>query len=129
MTMRLGSVVFGANGMPGVVKSKDEVSRELEIDTDRQEVARTHRHGYINGLSVEEREFFNTSLDRISEIENPAERLEAMKKIVDESKSDPKNARMTRYLESEMFHLMQVNNISPRYYTARAQITPKTRNV
>ena len=128
MTMRVGSVVFGSNGMPGVVKSADPLKAEFQIDTNRDEIARIHRHGYINGLSEDEREHFNSSLDKIKEIEDPSLKLDAMKKIVDESKADPKNMRITRYLESEYFHMMQVYNISPRYYSAKVPVNPQARN-
>lgn len=129
MALKVGSVTFGINGTPGVVKNLDHERKEYTIDTDREGVRKVHRHGYINGLSLEERESFNKVVDDVSEIQDPKEKIEKMQKIVEESRLDSKNIRMTRYLESELFHQMQILNLSPRYFKANMPLAAVARSI
>jgi hypothetical protein len=129
MALKLGSVTFSINGAPGVIKNLDQERKEYTIDTDREAVRKIHRHGYINGLSVEERESFNKVVDEVSAVEDPKEKIEKMQKIVEESRLDSKNLRMTRYLESELFHQMQILNLSPRYFKANMPLAAVARSI
>jgi hypothetical protein len=129
MALKVGSVTFSINGAPGVIKNLDQERKEYTIDTDREAVRKIHRHGYINGLSVEERESFNKVVDEVSAVEDPKEKIEKMQKIVEESRLDSKNLRMTRYLESELFHQMQILNLSPRYFKANMPLAAVARSI
>lgn len=129
MALKIGSATFNINGMPGVVTSQDEIKAEYVIDTDREAVRKIHKYGYINGLSVEEREQFNSVVDEIAKLEDPKEKIDELAKVVEESRSDPKNYRMTRYLESELFHQMQINNMSPRYFKANMPLGAVARSI
>ncbi len=129
MTLKVGSVTFNINGAPGVVKNIDQDRKEYTVDTDRNEIRKIHRHGYINGLSIEERDVFNKAVDEISEIQDPREKIEKMQKMVEDSRLDSKNIRMTRYLESELFHQMQILNLSPRYFKANMPLAAVARSI
>jgi hypothetical protein len=129
MALKIGSATFSINGTPGVVASQDDVKAEYVIDTDREAVRKIHKHGYINGLSMEERVDFNKAIDDIIEIQDPKEKIDELAKVVEESRSDPKKFRMTRYLESELFHQMQINNLSPRYFKASMPLGAVARSI
>ncbi len=129
MTLKVGSATFNNNGVPGIVKNLDQERKQYTVDTDRDEVRKIHKYGYINGLSMEERAVFNKAVDEISEIEDPKEKIEKMQKIVEDSRADSKNIRMTRYLESELFHQMQILNVSPRYFKANMPLAAVARSI
>lgn len=129
MTLKVGSATFNINGVPGIVKNMDEERKEYTVDTDPNEVRKIHRHGYINGLSMDERAVFNKAVDEISEIQDPREKIEKMQKMVEDSRLDSKNIRMTRYLESELFHQMQILNFSPRYFKANMPLAAVARSI
>ena len=122
MSFRIGDGVFGVNGIPGIVQSQDRVTGDLQIDTDEKEVAKVHRHGYINGLTPNERDAYNSHLDEVKQVDDPNEKITAMKAKITELQKDPSKIKMVKYLESELFHIMQTHNISPRFYGVE---TPK----
>jgi hypothetical protein len=129
MTLKVGSAIFNNNGVPGVVKNLDQERKEYTVDTDRDEVRKLHKHGYINGLSMDERAVFNKAVDEVLEIEDPREKIEKMQKMIEDSRLDSKNMRVTRYLESELFHQMQILNVSPRYFKANMPLAAVARSI
>lgn len=129
MTLKVGSAIFNNNGVPGIVKNLDQERKEYTVDTDRDEVRKLHKHGYINGLSMDERAVFNKAVDEVLEIEDPREKIEKMQKMIEDSRLDSKNMRVTRYLESELFHQMQILNVSPRYFKANLPLTAVARSI
>lgn len=114
---RIGDVVFGASGQPGVIHSRNPQNGRVKVDVEKENVLKTHRHGYVNGLDQKEREFFNSEMDRFKQIEDDRERVVAMKEKIEQLKNDPTKTRMARYLESELFHFMSTRNIQPKMYT------------
>lgn len=116
MSFRVGDAAFGANGIPGVVKRQDNITGNLLVDTDQKTTRSIHRHGYINGLTPQERQNFNEHLDAVRSESDPNKKLELIREKISELKLDSANFRMVKYLESEMFHLMNTYNISPRLY-------------
>lgn len=124
MSFRISDVVYGVNGIPGIVKSQDKLTGDLQVDIDEKEVSKTHKHGYINGLTPNERESYNTHLDEIKEIEDPKEKVETMRAKISQLAADPTQFKMLKYLQSELFHLMNTHNISPRFYNIETAKTP-----
>jgi hypothetical protein len=122
MSFRIGDAVYGVNGIPGVVKHQDKVSGDLKVDIDEKEVAKTHKYGYINGLTPSERESYTSHLDEVHEKEDPKEKVEAMRTKISTLRQEPSKVRLVKYLESELFHIMNTHNISPRFYSIE---TPK----
>ena len=117
MSFRIGDVVYGVNGKPGIVVKSDRIAGEVEVDTKRQEVRDTHKHGYINGLTPKERTDYNSYLDDVSEKEDPQEKISSIRGKINELKEDPKQVKMVKYLESELFHIMNTHNVEPRFYS------------
>lgn len=124
MSFRVGDAVFGVNGIPGVVKSQDKVTGDVEVDVERSEVEKVHKHGYINGLSQNERKNFFSHLEEVENIEDQHKKIEAMRDKIKELKQDPKQIKMVRYLESQLYHFMSSSNISPRMYTMETPTQP-----
>jgi hypothetical protein len=77
MSTRVGDSIFLATGNPGVITAKDKNSGRIAVDEGPQEVAKEMRHGYINGLSVPERDQFNAIMDITREIPEAEDRVKA----------------------------------------------------
>ena len=60
MSFKIGDVVYGINGIPGIVKSQDKINGDLTVDIDKSEVSKVHKYGYINGLDQKERDLHKT---------------------------------------------------------------------
>ncbi|MEZ4741706.1 MAG: hypothetical protein R3B45_04545 [Bdellovibrionota bacterium] len=117
MTFRVGDAVFARRGEPAVVVERDKVRDRLSVDASKQAVEKNHRHGYINGLQQHERDEFLSVMDKIAEIEDPKEKMDALNQRITQAKSDPKQLHLISYLESELFHVMNTYGIHPKQYT------------
>jgi hypothetical protein len=116
MSSRVGDVVFLPTGRPAVVTEASPQQNKLKTVDAPDEVRKAHRHGYINGLSVEQRREFDAFLDDVKKIEDPEKRIEEIQKKVTELNHDPRQQRLSKYLSSEMAHLMHTSGIKPRVY-------------
>jgi hypothetical protein len=120
MNIRPGDAVFLRSGEPGIVKDRNEITGKLKVDSDLQRVKQDMRHGFINGLTPEQREVFNTILDEVKgSTEDPGERVTILNAKVKELEQDPKLFGLTRYVKAEMVHIMNSNNIKPREYSVQ----------
>ena len=118
MTIRVGDSVFIRNGTPAVVKNRDEISGLLSLDTKLGEVQDGTRHGFVNGLSIEDREAFNSLLDDVkSDSMDASQRVETLKGRLAEIESDPTRHMLAKYVRAEMMHIMNSNGIRPREYS------------
>jgi len=117
MSFRIGDTVFNHQGRPGVVADRDPLTKELKVNQDPVANAEHLRHGYINGLSQEQREEFAKILDSVKEEKDPKKRVEDLQTRIQELQMDPKNRVMTRYLTAEMSHIMFTHGIVPQTYT------------
>ncbi|MEN9836165.1 MAG: hypothetical protein RL011_2358 [Pseudomonadota bacterium] len=117
MSIRIGDAVFLRSGQPAIVKDRLPSSGELVLEKDQKAVQQAFRHGYINGMNPETRASLTEILDRIKdETKDPAERVTAMQAKLTELDQDPRNRDLSRYLRSEMMHLMNTYNIKPREF-------------
>ena len=118
MSIRIGDSVFIRNGTPAVVKDRDELSGNLTLDTDQAEMQNAVRHGFINGLSQQDRDDFNAVLDEVKdESLDPAQRVETLKEKLAEIETDPSRHMLATYVRSEMMHIMNSHGIRPREYS------------
>lgn len=118
-SIRTGDAVFVRTGNPGIVKGRDEMTGKLELDTDMPTVQKDMRHGYINGLKVEERAKLNEILDAVKgDAKEPRERIDMLQGRITELEEDPRNLPLVRYLRAEMTHLMNSHGIQPKQYSA-----------
>jgi len=116
MSFRIGDAVFGRQGQPGIVVEKDDIQSKLTVDSDKKAIDKNHRHGYINGLKTEQRSQFLEVMDTVAETKDPHEKMETLQKKIGEARADPKQFHLVSYLESELFHVMNQYQISPRTY-------------
>jgi hypothetical protein len=118
VSIRIGDAVFVRSGLPTTVKGRDDLTGKLSLELDPATVKDEHRHGYINGLSPENRQSLYEILDKVkADSSDPAERVEVMRQKVEELEQDPRNLHLTRYLKAEMVHIMNTYGIRPREYS------------
>jgi hypothetical protein len=117
MTLRVGDIAFGRNGQPAVITEKSSAKSELKVSSDPKAIQKKHPYGYINGLKPEERTDFLSVMGDIAEIEEPREKVGVLQSKIQDIKEDPRQHHLVGYLESELFHLMNLHKISPREYT------------
>jgi hypothetical protein len=118
MSMRVGDSIFLPRGDIAVITEHDKNQGTFKMSADPGVAKANSRHGYINGMSPEQRQDLMTLMDRVKEIEDPKERVSEMRKKLEELRADPRQWQMSRYVESEMAHMMNMFNIKPTTYTA-----------
>ena len=121
-----GDPIFRRNGTPGIVREVDKSKAHVKVDSDGGEVKRHFRHGYLQGLSNDNRKRFNEIMDQVNEVESPLEKVHALRNHVNqlELDADLKSREVIGYLKSEIAHVMFTKSISPRYYTLEANKVP-----
>lgn len=118
MGIIIGDTVFSVGGRPGVVLSKDNLTKELRIQKQGKAFETMRKRGFINGLVPKDREKFNNVMDEISKIEVPKEKVSKLREKINEMKEDPRLHVVVRYLEGEMIHYINTWQLQPREYTA-----------
>lgn len=115
MSMRIGDTFFDHLGRPGLVTGRDDRNR-LQVETKGENYDKARGRGFINGLEAEQRQQFNEVMDQIFALKDPREKVGKLSEKIDELKNDPRNFVVTRYLESELTHLMNTEGIQPKVY-------------
>lgn len=118
--INVGDPIFSKRGDPGVVVNKNESTQSIQVESRSELVEDTFRHGYIKGLDPQMRQQFNKIMDDITEIGDAKTKMLALQKTIESMEKDEEVFLETRslvnYLKSELFHIMQLNNISPQEY-------------
>ena len=118
MTMKVGDTVFLPRGQTAVVTEQDKHLSTFKLSADPAVAAEIRRHGYINGMSLEQRSSLMTLMDRVKEIQDPDQKVQEIRTKLEELRADPRQWQMARYVESELAHVMNVFGIKPTTYTA-----------
>ena len=71
---------------------------------------------------IKKREIYTKHLDEVHDNKEPKEKVESIREKIATLREDPSKIRLVKYLESELFHIMNTHNISPRFYNIE---TPK----
>lgn len=116
MGFKVGDTYFNRDGRPGVVAARNPQSQSLEIQREGPEFEKTRGFGYINGLKEEERASFQSIIQTMREKPGTADRVLWLQGQIEELKQDPKRHVLTRYLESELAHVMNSEGMYPRTY-------------
>jgi uncharacterized membrane protein len=116
--IRPGDTVFVRSGEPMTVLQRDAATGVTKLERDPETIKNNTRHGYINGLSLENRKIFNEILDEVkSNTEIPEERVQKLRDHLSEIEQDPKQMILARYLRSEMIHIMNSHGLKPKEFT------------
>ena len=126
MSIRIGDPLFSSGGVPGKVLTKNPETNSLKVTRNLEEVGEGFRHGYLKGLTTEDREKFNHLMDDIKSHEDIRERISALKEEVEtrQNTADAKELRFVGYLKAELAHLMFSHHVSPRVFDIPASHAP-----
>jgi hypothetical protein len=118
LAIRPGDIIFTRQADPALVKEREPTTGVLRLDRDKDAVKEIARHGYINGIDPDKRQEFLAILDEVKgATEDPAQRIDLLKNRIELLEQDPKNSNLSRYLRSEMAHLMNVFGVKPREFS------------
>ncbi len=116
--IKTGDVVFYGHGKPAVVKGRVENNNDdLILDRDTETIAAQIRHGYLNGMSEQVREEFNSIVDKVKENSDPNERVNGLVAKLEEIEQDPTKQSLVKYIKAELSHVMNTHRITTRTYT------------
>lgn len=116
MSTRIGDAVFFPSGKPGVVTNRTPETGKVTVEAQPDFVRNSLRNGYINGLSIPQRQEFMAFMDKVKETPDPELRMEQLQAKINELNTDPRNHVLTRYLTGEMAHIMYTADIKPKTY-------------
>ncbi len=123
MSIGIGDPAFTRTGRPGVIQPSTTQPGRVEIETDLSAVQQAHRHGYLKGISPEDRASFNQIMDGVQRLEDPKAQVHALQTQIGELEQNPsaQKQHVVHYLRSELFHIMDTHNITPTSYVLSAQ--------
>lgn len=118
MGLGVGDVIFRQNGQPGVVQKRDEDTGNLTVETKGEAYENRRKAGFINGLKGEDRQSFDAIILESRGIKEPVKRVQYLQEQIAKLKEEPSksNMQLTRYLESEVGHIVSSEGIQPRTY-------------
>jgi hypothetical protein len=114
--LSVGDTIFSGKGQPGVITKKDVESGELTIEREGENLEKTRRMGFINGIPAARRAEFNKIITEVRAEKESQKQIQMLTKKIEELKVDPRNFVLTKYLESEMAHIMNTEGIHPKEY-------------
>lgn len=119
MSIVVGDVVFGRDGRPQQVTSKDRETGEITLERDFDAVRRDNVKGVKNGLDPSAKEAFRSIL---SQVQDPDKKLEIDKLMgkVNELKKNNIDPRLMRYLENELHFRMTRERYMPAEFPVNA---------
>lgn len=123
MSLRVGDSVFLPRGETAVVTDHDKKTSKFALSTSPEVKKQNTRHGYINGMSPDQRASLMALMDQVKELSDPNERVGQLRSKLEELKSDPTQWRMSRYVEAELAHTMNVFGIKPTTYSSELGVT------
>ena len=81
MSLRVGDTMFLPRGETAVITDFDRNSNSFKVSSEAGLNKESRRHGYINGISKEDRSSLMNLLDRVKEIDDPKERIGELRKL------------------------------------------------
>lgn len=100
----------------GVVTKKNQ-DGTVEIDTEPMSVHKFHRYTNTTGLTMTEKDNFNTILDKIYQKPKDVDKINDIQHEIDRLKVDPGNRNIVQYLRNQQAHLVRASKELPRSYT------------
>lgn len=117
MDHRIGDAVFNYSGQPGIIIDRKPTTGEFVIQPPAPSLKEVQKRGYINGLTLEQRQDFNAVMDKVLELQDPSKKVEELTTQIEEKRLGDAKARVVaKYLDAEKQHLMQTYNIRNREY-------------
>ncbi|MFW7377614.1 MAG: hypothetical protein ACOH5I_02245 [Oligoflexus sp.] len=116
MTYQRGDLIFSRNGQPGMVMDRKPVDQSLIVQQHGEDYEKSRKYGYVNGLSPAERQDYQVAIDEARKESSPNLRVESLRKKITDLQFDPSRQVLKRYLEAEMAHIINSENIRVDQY-------------
>lgn len=100
----------------GVITEKKD-DGTVVIDTEPMSVNKYHRFTNTTGLTLREKEMFNSLLDEIYKKSDDVEKVNDIQIEIDRLQVEPKNHRVVQYLRNQQAHLVRKAKQLPRNFT------------
>ena len=126
MTFNVRDPIFSHIGEPGVVKGINQVNSKLEVDRNHEKVTKEFRHGYLKGLSPDQRTQFNQFMDEVKSNQDVDAQVKMLQEKIHALSDDTSigSKIILGYYKSELAHVMHINHYTPRYYGVPATRVP-----
>ena len=105
----------GVNTEPGVIIQKQD-NGTVSVDTEPLSISKYHRYTNTTGLTEEEKNKFNSILDKIYASEDDVEKMNQLQGTIDNLKIDPINTKVVQYLRNQQSFLIRTAKRLPRSY-------------
>lgn len=117
MSLKVGDTFFDTHGRPATVVERNPKENHLVVEREGERFEAARKKGFINGLSIAQREQYDEILKEIrEEEEEPEGQVKLLQEKIDELSNDPRNHVVTRYLRSQLGHVLNSEKINPRVY-------------
>jgi uncharacterized small protein (DUF1192 family) len=100
---------------PGVVAEKKE-DGTIIIDTDKDMIKKYHRHSITTGLTVNEKDRFNSIMDEVMNMSDNTQRILTLQDQIDRMKSEPMEKKVSDALRNEQAQLIRWSRELPKVY-------------
>ncbi|MFK7826268.1 MAG: hypothetical protein AB8G05_19115 [Oligoflexales bacterium] len=126
MAFNVRDPIFSHIGEPGVVKGINPVNSKLEVDRKHEKVTKEFRHGYLKGLSPDQRTQFNQFMDEVKSSKDVDAQVKMLQEKIHALSDDTSigSKIILGYYKSELAHVMHTNHYTPRYYGVPATRVP-----
>lgn len=117
MGYQVGDIRFSRIGEPLLVTGRDPSNGTVTVKGGGEKLKKTQQYGYINGLKKEDRRDFQVILDDVRSEQLPIEQVEKLRGAIGKLGQDPNKYALKRYLEGELVHIVNSNNLQLDSYT------------
>ena len=126
MAFNVRDPIFSHLGEPGVVTGINSLNSQLKVDRNHEKVTKEFRHGYLKGLSQEQRNNFNQFMDEVKSSKDVDEQVKMLQEKIHALSDDTSigSKIILGYYKSELAHVMHTNHYTPRYYGVPATRVP-----
>ena len=100
---------------PGIVAEKKE-DGTIIIDTDKDMIKKYHRHSITTGLTVDEKDMFNSIMDDVMGMSDNTQRILVLQDKIDNLRKDPVNKKVSDFLRNEQAQLIRWSRELPKVY-------------
>ena len=117
MAYQIGDIRFSRLGEPLLVTGRDPSNGTVTVKGNGPDLKEAQQYGYINGLKKEDRRDFQVILDDVRSEQRPKLQVEKLRGAISKLGQDPNKFALRRYLEGELVHIVNSNNLQLDSYT------------
>jgi hypothetical protein len=118
MGLRIGDIAFSKSGQPGVVVGKNEKQENI-LSVAKEDIAKNHSQGYINGLAGKDRSQYSEIIRELESVKDPEGQVKFLREKIAALEPQTENWQLVHYLNAELSHRMFTFGIKPRTFALK----------